>query len=139
MLSQDLLKVVHHFASCYYDERGMLTGSGTTAKRERLSKAKEARNNASSNQVRLEDREGDWEEYGERVDQTFGERLAIEQVPSPRKSPRELSRATEKPSKTRRMQPHDAMHTPENRIKDMHRAFDGSALLLVGKIKDRFV
>jgi len=117
----------------------MLTGSARTAKRDRLSKAKQAVDNASSNQVRLEDREEDWEEYGDSMDQASGERLAIEQIPSPRKSLRSSPQSTKNTSKTRRIKSHEAMHTPENRIKDMHRAFDGSALLLVGKIEYLYV
>jgi hypothetical protein len=139
MCFQDLLKVIHYFASCYYDEQGILTGSAATARRERLSKSKQTRDNASSNQLRLGDREEDWEEYDDRVDQASGERLAIEHIPSPRKSPRKLSQSTKKSSKTRRTKPHDAVFTPENRVKDMHRVFDGSALLLVGKINYRCV
>ena len=117
----------------------MLTGSAKTAKRERLSKAKQMPENASLNQVRSEDREEDWEEYGDSVDQASGERLAIEQISSPRKSLRLSSQSIKGPSNTRRIKPHEPTYTPENRIKDMHRAFDGSALLLVGKIKDQCV
>jgi hypothetical protein len=113
-----------------------LTGSATIAKRERRSKAKNSRKTPPLNEGTEEDREEDWEEDDENIHQASGEGLVIGQISSPRKTPRNSSQVTEKPSNVQRIKPRGATLTPENRIRDMHRAFDGSALLLVGKSKN---
>lgn len=112
--SSDLLKVVHHFASCYYDERGLLTAAARPARVAR--RAKEKGTPKSHSPAQINENDGNPE-----AGSMYTE---------------EDTQADDWVSKGSPTRPGRSMAAiPEStRLKDMYKSFDGSTLLLIGML-----
>ncbi|PVF98964.1 hypothetical protein CPB86DRAFT_326106 [Serendipita vermifera] len=131
--SSDLLKTIHHFASSYYTQRGLLKGASRTKRGKSSPNGKESDTEQQSDSIR---------EYSSQEGRTDGEggssspSLGNEKELVPRS--REKGKGSTKVGYMEGLGavPLDISHlnqeSSSSKVKDMYRAFDGSTLLLIG-------
>ncbi|KAI9574323.1 hypothetical protein HD554DRAFT_2165813 [Boletus coccyginus] len=122
----DLLKSIHHFASCYYRERGQLFDSSRNyrgMKKERRKRSQENIHTLAANTHTPEDQNIDsGTEHTETEDQTTEEEEDGSGIMDTEDSGKEGPRTK-----------------GETYRKDMYKAFDGSALMAIGIVLQEYV
>ncbi|CAG8576108.1 3042_t:CDS:2, partial [Acaulospora colombiana] len=131
--SSDLLKTIHHFASNYYAQRGLLKGASRTKRAGSSPNGKQADSELPSDSSRdFSSQEERTEEDEESLSSSLNK--GKEKEVKSREKGKDLQRFTHMESlgvlpldiSSRNQEPFS------NKVKDMYRAFDGSALLLIG-------
>ncbi|KAF9236198.1 hypothetical protein BU15DRAFT_77171 [Melanogaster broomeanus] len=112
--ASELLKCIHHFASCYYRERGQLFDSSRSYRGKKKLRRRQSQNNihvlaaAASHQQNINFEDDDWIDEEEEAAEDLDEDDDMAGEDSGREGPQTDSR------------------------KDMYKAFDGSALMAIG-------
>ncbi|KAL1660393.1 hypothetical protein GGF50DRAFT_118997 [Schizophyllum commune] len=120
--SGDLLKCIHHFASKYYTERGMLLNASKDYRRER----KERRKNATRQTTHTP--EGDDGEPAVEEEQDEDGHPAVDE----QEVDEEGTNASAPPPPTKRRKRGKAYAESSKLSRDMYKVMDGSALLALG-------
>jgi hypothetical protein len=131
---QDLLKTIHHFASCYYSQRGLLTAASRAKRAKSYSNAKlgiESGIGSGSDSIQ-EDNSKEGTNDDERSSSLL--RKGKKTTAKGRAKGRDSVKGNHMESLG--VLPTDISHIKQldssNKIKDMYRAFDGTTLLLIG-------
>jgi hypothetical protein len=114
----ELLKCIHHFASCYYRERGQLFDSSRNYRGKKKQRRKQSQNNIHS----LATGASQWQNIGSEDDDWIDEEVDEEEEVAEDLEDEDVDMAGEDGGK--------GPHTDSR--KDMYKAFDGSALMAIG-------
>ncbi|KAL1704165.1 hypothetical protein EV121DRAFT_291611 [Schizophyllum commune] len=127
--SGDLLKCIHHFASKYYTERGMLLNASRDYRRER----KERRKNATRQPAHTP--EGDEGEPAVEEEQVEDGHPAVDE----QAVDEEGTNASAPPPPTKRRKRGKAYAESSKLTRDMYKVMDGSALMALGLLLQEHV
>jgi hypothetical protein len=132
---QDILKTIHHFASHYYSQRGLLTASSRAKRAKSYLNAKlgiESGIGSGSDSIQEDNSKEGTDDDDERSSSLL--RKGKETTAKGRVKGRDSVKGNHMESLG--VLPTDISHIKQldgsNKIKDMYRAFDGTTLLLIG-------
>jgi hypothetical protein len=130
--SSDLLKTIHHFASCYYDQRGLLNDASKSS-RGRISTLGEQAALKPMNSSPKDRHQSETETETNSASEKGGtKRPSDDQEESTNSTSTRQWGSSKSLSESRSDSPRKPGQRKSARIKNMYRALDGSALVAIG-------